>query len=133
MSSNQAVSCGIPSALKIVIHDYAPAGSSCSGTIPNTATAQALTLELYSDGGAPGVGDYSIVPQWTASGAIATLKHEALRPGQALMMVSFGSSGLVQLTQVTSSRVVGNFQSSVTLSDGGTASLGGTFDTVVCN
>ncbi len=125
----------VPGALKVVMHDYLPAGSSCTGTIPNTATAQALTLELYNpDGGAPGTGDYPIVPQFgTSPGFSATLRNEALRPGQALIMMSFGNSGFVKLTQVTSSRVVGNFQSSVTLSDGGTGSLDGTFDTIVCN
>ncbi len=125
----------VPGVLKIVIHDYLPAGSSCSGTIPNTATAQALTLELYNpDGGAPGTGDYPIVPQFGTSPRFsATLRNESLKPGQALRMESFGSSGVVKLTQVTSSRVVGNFQSAVTLADGGAGSLDGTFDTIVCN
>lgn len=123
-----------PEVLSVVIHDYVPAGSSCTSTIPNGATANALRLRLYkSDGGVLSTGTYAVAgPGTPGAGPTASLTNDSLRP-TGLTTVSVGISGTATVALLTTTRIAGSFDSTVYYAaDGGLGTLRGTFDTNVC-
>lgn len=109
--------------ISLVLHDYAP-GAGCSGTIPGTADASVLTLRCVSgDGGAATVGSYRIISSAEPfEGQVCTL---ATRGGAA-------SSGMAAISQLTPTRYAGSFNSTLTLDDGGSGPLNGSWDVPVC-
>jgi len=118
----------------LAIHDYAPAASNCAGTIPNTATANLLNLQLFNaDGGALSTGVYTITePALPSAGLGASVQNNFFSPQAGVVTTSVGLSGTTTISELTATRIAGSFQAGVFIADGGMGTLSGTFDSPLC-
>lgn len=123
------------SSVSLTIHDSASLGSSCSGMNTNTGRTNLVMMQFTNpDGGALTVGTYAIAEAaLPPPGPGATLGRDYVSPTEGLVELGVGVSGSATITQLTSTRMSGSFQSNVRLfADGGIEPLSGTFDTVLC-